>query len=255
MLSTPFFHSRARILLRGGCDLMQLLPYLKFRHLDCEFNHLRYHRDHTAFAVDCLDRDERLEAESRRNVPFVWDNTFETALFSGKYDVVVLSCLINYIQAVYRSRENPRFRLAYGNWTSPATGDDYKWLNEHFDCTGRISAEEMEGDLRRIIDALPTGTLVVLINGCEVEHENPAEPGMCRSHHELNAVVDRVLAQCPGTRLVDMRKLVEGRKDLADNIRHYNREVYRRMADCLSDVVDGATGGWLVRAAAKWRSS
>lgn len=253
MLGKKAFHSRARILLRGGCDLMQLLPYLKFRHIECEFNHLKYHRDHTAFAVDCLLRDERLMAESRKNVPFVWDNTFETSLFSGRHDVVIFSCLIDYIQAVYRSRENPDFRLAYGNWTRPAVGDDYRWLNEHFECTGRISAGEFEEDLARIFAALPSGTIVVLINGCEVEHENPAEPGMLQAHRELNEVVDRVVRRHPNARLLDMRSLVEGRGDLTDNIRHYKREVYRRMADRLTEIVDGETGGWMVRLAAKWR--
>lgn len=234
---------------------MQMLPYLKFRHLDCEFNHLKFHRDHTVFAVDCLERDERLIEESRRNVPFVWDNTFETKLFSGKYDVVVLSCLIDYIQAVYKSKENGRFRLAYGNWTDPAVGEEYRWLNEHFDCTGRISEDELEDDLNRIIEALPTKTLIVMINGCEVEHENPREPGMCRSHRELNAVIDRVVARYPRTRLLDMREIVKGRDDLQDNIRHYNRDVYRRMAMRLSELVNRESGGWLVRLVAKWRNT
>jgi FkbH-like protein len=253
-LDKRVFHSHARILLRGGCDLMQMLPYLKFRHLDCEFNHLKYHRDHTVFAVDCLERDERLMAESRKNVPFVWDNTFETGLFSGKYDVVVLSCLIDYIQAVYRSKENHAFRLAYGNWTRPEADAANSWLGEHFDNIGRISAEDFEDDLCRIIDALPPRTLVVFINGCEVEHENPAEPGMCRSHRELNAVVDKVVERhSRRARLIDMRKIIAGRGDLTDNIRHYKREVYRRMAESLTEIVDGATGGWVVRMASRWR--
>ncbi len=237
------------VLLRGGCDLLQMEPYLKFRRLTCEFNHRRYHRDHTAFALDAYryKGDPRL-AEICENVPFLWKNTFDTGVYDSSYDVVVFSLLIDYIQAVYRHCSDAGLRLGYGVWMRPLSHENIEpfkageldWFLDNFLCTGRVSAQELKEDLEFIRGHMAPDVHLVLINGCEVAHENPLEPGTLAVHVELNKAIDEfVAAHGSNTHLLDMRKIVTRREQLTNNIRHYQRDVYWKMARELMDITAG----------------
>ena len=217
---------------------------MDFDRLDCEFNYLRYHRDHTVFAVDVLSRSLFL-AEIAKKVPFLWSDTFDTAIYDGNHDMVVFSVLMDYIQAVYRFDADSSVRIAHGGWMRPLSSsytashspEDLDWFFRHFTCTGRISPEEFRNDLETIRAHIPAGVHLVLINGCEVPHENPDEPGTLECHVALNKVVDEfVAAHGENTHLLDMRRLVTRREQLTNNIRHYTRDVYHAMACELADI-------------------
>ena len=263
-------HVGLRVLMRGGCDLRQMEQYLDFERLDCEFNYLRYHRDHTVFAVDVLSRSPFL-AEIAKKVPFLWRDTFDTAIYDGNHDVVVFSVLIDYIQAVYQFDADASVRIAHGGWMRPLSTtytsshslEDLDWFFRHFTCTGCISPEEFRNDLETMRAHIPAGVHLVLINGCEVPHENPDEPGMFECHVALNKVVDEfVAAHGENTHLLDMRRLVTHRGQLTNNIRHYTRDVYHDMAMKLMEIAAEieareplAAVRWLRRAVWKVRRS
>ena len=231
---------RLSVLLRGGCDLFQMEQYLKFKRLVCEFNHRRFHRDHTAFAIDShrYKGDPRL-AEICERVPFLWKNTFDTGIYDPSYDVVVFSLLIDYIQAVFRHRSDPGLRIGYGAWMKPLSREnlgpfgagELDWFLDNFRVADRMSAQDLKDDLEFIRGHMHPEVHLVLINGCEVEHENPLEPGTLAMHVELNRAIDEFVAAHGGnTHLLDMRRIVTRREQLTDNIRHYQRDVYWRMA-------------------------
>lgn len=238
------------VLLRGGCDLRQMEQYLAFDSVDCEFNHLNYHRDHTVFAVDMISPSAALE-EIKTRVPFLCQNVFDTSLYDGRHDIIVFSLLIDYIQAVYRFNADPSIRIAHGVWMMPLSDiytakyskDDLEWLFENFTCTGRITAEELRSDLEKIRSCIPPHVHLIMINGCEVSHENPDEQGTLEVHVELNRVVDSfVAAHAVNTHLLDMRRIVTSRDRLTNNIRHYTREVYRDMAVKIEEIASEIEG-------------
>ncbi len=262
---------RVSVLLRGGCDLSQMEQYLRFRRLDCEFNHRRFHRDHTAFALSAYRfKGNPILDEIRRKTPFLWENAFETDVFGASHDVVVFSLLIDYIQAVFRYNSNPDLRVAYGVWMRPVSkenlgpfkAEELNWFLENFTGTGRIGAEELKADLRFIRSHMPPDVHLVLINGCEVQHENPQEQGTLAAHRELNKAVDAFLAECPeNTHLLDMRRIVTRREQLTNCIRHYQRDVYWEMAQELMRIVSEiaekrarGTPSFLKRIATAWKT-
>ncbi len=253
--------SSASVLVRGGCDLHQMFQYLRFRKLDAEFNLLGFHRDHTAYAVDAINPSSCLE-DIRRNVPFVKDNFFDTGIFSGEHDVVVMSVLVDYVQAVFRSRSNPDVRIAYGDFRRPLsrgftgkyTEGSLDWFFRNFEYTGLIGADELIGDLEMIRRRIPGHVRLVLINGCEVEHENPDEHGAVEVHRRLNRAIDAFVSSHANVQLLDMRKIVTRRDQLTNNIRHYSREVYFRMAEELHSLIGGHEDVRSVRSAIRSRA-
>lgn len=239
-------NKQLKVLIKGGCDLAQLEPYLGIRDLTCEFNYLNYHRDHTVYDIEAYVSDKQILNHLVKQLPFLYKNTFSTKLYRGDFDVIVLSLLMDYSQAVYCHKENPSLKVAYGNFLQPLTSADcgdftaveLKWFFENFSFAGRISSEEFLHNLNFIREHIPQRTKLIVINGCEIPHENPNEKERHLVHRELNETVDRFVENADNTYLLDMRKLVHSRTDLTDNIRHYTRQIYFAMAQELINIMN-----------------
>lgn len=243
---------KRRILIRGGCDLSQMEQYLGGVY-KCEFNYLRYHRDHTFYLCSSCQGDKDLLDGIVKKVPFLYKNSFETEIFDKGNDIVVMSVLMDYTQAVYAYNKNHNIKVAYGNFLTPLSEentdvyslDELKWFFDNFTCTGRISAEELKRNLEYLRENIPGHVKLVIINGAEVPFENEDEPDRYIIHKEYNWVVDRFVKDNDNTELLDVRKFVTRREDMTDNIRHYRRNVYYQMARALDEIIYGATGGKL----------
>lgn len=237
---------KKKILVRGGCDLSQLMSYLGNSKIDCEFNHLSFHRDHTVFAVGANTVANATLQKIINEVPFLYENSFQTAIFSEEYDVIVMSVLMDYTQAVYSYKGNNMVKVAYGQFTAPLslentgkyTRDELKWFFEHFCYEGRITAEQFEHNLNYIRNHIPNHTKLILINGCEIAHENENEPNRYLTHIEMNKVVDKFINSSDNSYLLDMRNIITGREDLTDNLRHYKRHIYYEMAKELTKLIN-----------------
>lgn len=203
VLSThPHKGKKAKILIRGGCDLSQLEPYLADNNIQCEFNHLRYHRDHTVFALMAYRRDREHIAETLNqildNVPFLYKNAFTTDMYNDDNDVVVISVLMDYEQAVYYFHGEEDIKIAYGNFDNPLSrknlasysAEELEWFFRNFSGGERISYTDFDNNLQFIRDHIPSHVKLVIINGAEVSHENPNEPDRYIIHQEYNHVVD-----------------------------------------------------------------
>lgn len=242
---------KAKILIRGGCDLSQLKPYLPDDNIQCEFNHLRYHRDHTVFALMAYMRNEDHMAETLNQIldrcPFLYENAFTTDMYNEDNDVVVISVLMDYEQAVYYFHGEKDLKIAYGNFDNPLSrqnlasfrAEELEWFFRNFTGGERISYTDFDNNLQFIRDHIPSHVKLVIINGAEVSHENPNEPDRYLIHREYNHVVDCFVKRNQNTELLDVRKLVTCRNDLTDNIRHYQRNIYYEMARELSRIIYG----------------
>lgn len=236
---------KKNIVLRGGCDLYSMMSYIHNKSITTEFNFRRFHRDHTFLTCGCIRYDRKMQNFLTKNIAFLNDDCFDTEIFSPKTDVVVLSLLMDYVQKVYHLKDNPEIKVAYGDFNKnldftafdcSETGEEF--IRNELIPDGRISLEQFKENLQYIRDHIDKRKLLILINGCEVPSTNPDEYGREKIHQEYNHVVDEfVNDHRENTKLLDMRKLVLSQDNLADNIRHYKRDVYYKMAMELSHLL------------------
>lgn len=240
---------KSKILIRGGCDLSQMEPYLSGLSLDCEFNHLNYHRDHSVYALDILSDDfKQYRDEIVKKVPFVDESNFQTRMFNDKYDYIVISVLLDYSQGIYEFKECPGIKLAHGSFlhemnrenTLKFAPESMNWFFDNFDFVGRTTLEQFKEYLGVLRKNISKNTKIIFINGCEVPHEYEYEKDIVNVHVEMNGVLDKFVKSTENVYLLDMRKIVTKREELTDNIRHYTRDVYYKMANELVNIINSS---------------
>lgn len=236
-----------KILIRGGCDLQQMEYYLKYGKdaVKCEFNHLNYHREHTVLTKGILTYEDDIKKKLIQKVAFLYTDCFKSEIFSGKYDVVVYSVLMDYVQKVYELKNYPDVKVAYGGFDVNISNDEIDtWDEEEREFyknnlvdVGGISNSEFRANLQFIRDNIGANTKLIIINGCEVALDNDAEKNYHLRHIEMNKVVDDFVKENSNTYLLDIRKYVKSKEQLTNNIRHYQRNVYYHMAKELIELI------------------
>lgn len=241
-----------KIIMRGGCDLNQLLPYLPDQeNIVCEFNNLDFHRDHSFINRGCLEYGKDDKEYLQSNIAFLDENCFNTEIYSKKYDVIIISVLMDYVQCVYHLKKNPTLRVAYGDFDSPDLTKHEKYETEWTECErnfikenlvpeGMISKEDFYSNLEFIYNNIGNAQLII-INGCEVPSvdENELKNQRHLIHKEFNSVIDSFIENHPRAVLCDMRKIIISSDLLTNNIRHYKRTVYYNIANELASIIYG----------------
>ncbi len=238
------------IVLRGGCDLMQLLPYIRNsdKYIKCEFNHLDFHRDHTHIIRQIKELPESEKHNLVENLNFYDNDCFETEIFNNNNKVVVISVLMDFVQNVYHLKRNKNIKICFGDFDFPVISDERmsKWSNEEkefwngVESEGQISSEEFYSNLTFIRNNLSKDTILILINGAEVPSTNSTELNNKRHlvHKKYNLIIDEFIKNNSfNTKLLDVRKIVTSTSMLNDNIRHYKRECYYEMAKELVSII------------------
>lgn len=228
------------ILVKGGCDLSQMLSYLEFESIDTEFNTLSHHNDHSMFLRGSFEYSDSDKEFLVSHFPFLGRNTYDTKMFAGEYDIVIWSLLMDYSENVYQVKCKPKLKIAYGDFLLPyiIDGDferdnlDEQYYRNELISLGRISDDEFLDNLEAVVDKLGEKTKLILINGCEVKSTNPLEADNDRAgvQKHFNRLVDSFIQAHKNVFVLDMRKIISKSDDLNEHIRHYKRYVYYKMA-------------------------
>lgn len=240
---------RIRVLMLGGCDLEQMCHYIDTDRIELikEFNYpnkqgVPVHKEHTCYLRAIKEYGKDVLAEIKK-LPFGDGRMFDTILFSGDYDVLVYSALMNYTQDVYQHKEKC-YKVAYGGYASKENAFEYIPKIEGYDFShdyvfcGQQRTEEFLTDLEWLGKEILKP--IIFINGAEVPDFNPSEPGACQRHHEMNGVLDKFIAtHADKCSLLDMRAIVKSREDNKDNIRHYQRPIYIKLAEEMMTLIFG----------------
>lgn len=240
---------KVKILFVGGCDLSQLCHYI-----DCnkftvvtDFNYpnkrgVPVHREHTVYLRDNLEatlQEKNLIAE----LPFGddVDDFFDMKLFEGDYDILVYSPLMNYTHDVYRHKKSG-FKVAIGGYGTTesyfhsmnAIGEVERFENEYV-FEGQQTVEDFKEDLKWLISKIKKP--IIFLNGSEVPDFNPNEKGACNRHKIMNLALNEVVADHVNCFVIDVRKYVTSRREVKDNLRHYQRTVYVSLAEDVMSLV------------------
>ncbi len=251
--SVPAPGRSVRTLMVGGCDLQATVQFLGGA-IATDFSRSSetgalIHVEHTEILRQSVPGLTPAQQRVVDRLPFLDRQAFASpAVVAPEYDVLVYSVLMDYTQGLYRHRSTglvvPWNQLDQdvtdpGTWDAieakfGAGGADrafLRWFAEEFDAQGSQSVERFTENVRWLAATVPAGTQVILINGAEVPFANPEEPDRHLRHRTMNAALDEVVGELSNVTVCDVRSFIRSEDDLTDNIRHYRRHAYLRMAE------------------------
>ena len=256
-----------KILLKGPCDLFQIKDcLLKTDTIDAELTHINREtgvnigvHNHVLHIIQSLTLTDEQKRQVIDENPFTDETFYATGMFSGRYDVVCLSVLLNANHGVYKRRETGQL-LAIGehaflltdekyhegyisgkiyNENCKFTGDFLAEFSEKYEFMGRVEAAQLRESLEYIRKRLPEHTLLILGLGTELpylKNKNPAYEGRHETHKEYNAVLRELCAAHTNIRLIDPNRYVLEQSHYADMINHYSRMVYYKLAQDIIEI-------------------
>lgn len=248
---------RNKILMIGGCDVEQLFHYLiSDKGIDYYFNYpsgkygIAAHRDGIQYLYGSMNFSEEGKKIIYETVPFT-EPKYYSLPDLNRYDVIIYSALIDYVQCVYVNKIDSSLAVSFGDFTDSIKGgwdserqsllklgmpeDKIRLFADNWESVGAIEPDAYEYKLNSIFGDF-RGELL-LIGG--VENKYPLEDAKYVSHHiTLNSVL-RSFAQKRKalTVFLDMDELINSNDDFTDALRHYKREVYLRMAEKIIRIV------------------
>jgi FkbH-like protein len=255
--------SSSRVLLKGGCDLWTVNSFLGGA-IKTEFTYpspsgAEVHGDNTEILRRSSPETLREFGEIIDRLPFLDRAAYRSRLARAPKSIgtMIYSVLMDYAQGVYRLRGTD-FAVPYEQFDIDATDESnwphleerwgdvgidrpfLEWFAERFDYEGPQSEEGFKDNIRwmagRLSDA---GARLIILNGAEVpfEHRRGWEPDRHLHHKRMNEVLEEVVAELPNAAICDVRPFVTVREDLKDNLRHYTRQAYMRIAEHLAELV------------------
>ena len=241
-----------RILMVGSCDLASTAQFLGGDiQLELDYPGPTGTIVHVGHTETIRQSVEGLTVEQLRVVdrlPMVDRGVFRSSVVtSAGYDLLVYSVLTDYTQALYRHRElgilfpwhqfevdvtDPRVWPALeARFAREGTDRAYlQRFSEEFEFEGVITTERFEENIRWLAGAIPEGARIVFVNGAEIPFPKPRETERHLHHRRMNAALDRVVQDLHNATVCDVRTFLSGPEDFTDNIRHYHRRTYLRMA-------------------------
>ncbi len=236
------------ILIAGGCDLFQLHHFLKSQAgIDTYFNYpsekygVELHRDSLIYLYGSRYYSRKQHETIIENFPFVEQDFFAFPRLD-KYDLVIYSPLVDYVQNTYAYREDPGVVISWGDFTNP-TGyiyDEKKFLesagltdaaivelSSKWVPLGPISPADFSSRLKSVFGDYK-GKLI-LVGGAS-EYFPGGQEKYIEQHVRLNKALKSFQEIRPDTFFVDIDSFLSGPGDFAGSVRHYQKVVYSRLA-------------------------
>ncbi|MBC6989188.1 hypothetical protein [Hymenobacter sp. BT491] len=278
--SPPVVSTQLRILLKGGCDLGQMTPFLQAFQLSVieEFNYVNenqipVHIEHTALLRAGHELPATEQQRLAKSLPFLGQEAFDTKLWSADYDALIYSPLMDYTQDLYREKATG-LNIPFGGYHDLTTADPaalaarykqrrFRGMDEaflqrfrhDFQFEGQISPLRFKQNLRWLREQLPSALPVFFLNGAEIEVPGSNEPGAKERHIIMNQALAEFVAEADNCFLIDVRDFVRTPADVTNNLRHYHRAHYRTLAQQVAEAISAWHGRQLPRSVwADWRA-
>lgn len=245
---------KTKYLILGGCDLDQVVHYIG-GDIETEFNTvnkfgINVHSEHT-----CILTDDHLEkySDSINQYENLYGMSLNSKIDSSKWDVLIYSPLNDYSRALYRHNELDYvvpFDAFKINWVQMNTSQNpkhlEKWNRENqekfkkdFEYLGPINTEVFYSNIRKLSTKY-SDRQIFLLTGSEVklQTERHWEQGMERRHKQMNLILEQLENELDNVSLIDVRTICKTKEEHSDNIRHYKKEVYYKIAQLIVEKSD-----------------
>lgn len=255
-----------RILMKGPCDMSHSLVYIKGSdQIDTDFTYVsnadgqiidaHNHSVHIEGLHTYTDRDKEAIV---RDCIFVDPAMLSGTFFTGKYDLIILSTLIESTYQIYR-KKGTDIRVVFGglDLTDPASWDHYinrttytggnvfteeylRSFSEQYECLGLTTPEMYVSFLRKCLDWLPKETSLCLILGTTKLFDG--QENVKERHRQLNDAIKAFSLTHPRIKYIDIDDCVNDPSDFAGEINHFSSRIYFEIAQKIIAVIQSVTG-------------
>lgn len=259
------------VLIKGPCDLFQVLPYIADKSIiDTEFTYVNSNgvtiesTGHTTHIVEALRLSEQEKQRILNEVPFADAGIYNDNIYKGEYELVIISILQDANLGVYRRKETGEqiaFLEGYHpiterkNWDAYINGEyntaGFKFTKkcleefaEKYEFVGINSPEQIVKNLKFIKEHLPIKCELAVMLGGELYYEKntfPAYENRHLVHKEINDVI-RNAADSIGLKLIDVNKYLVDQSSFYDHFNHYIKPVYYQLAGEIVALINEQTG-------------
>ncbi len=249
-----------KILLRGGCDLLQMENYLHYEGIDTVnemnyslANNISIHREHTELLIQSQSLTQGVKEQVAKENPFLDLGAFKTKVFEENYDILVYSLLMDYTQELYTHKEK-NVTVPFGGYYNVFEINNIELENKYkskkiecldesffenfknaYEYKGKIDEKNFKKNLTYLRNN--TKVPIIFINGAEVGNEHINEVGSLKRHKIMNGYLDEFIKENNNVYLLDLRNIVIDKDCTTDNIRHYKRHIYLKMAKELINII------------------
>lgn len=264
-LETTIQGTNLKLFFKGGCDLSQMLFYLNnyeisiYEETNYVNNGIPIHAEHSQIIVDSINKNNKEISQIIEKTPFLDEESYNTKIFSEKYNVLVYSVLMDYTQDLYKNDigYSVPFGGYYGDLTDPIKEDYFvtrfsksglksltraaiRSFSKTHKSIGQITPSEFINNLNQIRKNLDPDIQIVFINGSEIALDNEEKEALNRHILMNNALKDFVKTN-HNCHILDVRNFVKTQEDVTDNIRHYSRNIYNLISKELIIILDQLT--------------
>ena len=255
-----------RILMKGPCDMSHSLVYIKGSdQIDTEFTYVsnadgqiidaHNHSVHIEGLHTYTDRDKEAIVQDCIFVdPAMLSGTF----FTGKYDLIILSTLIESTYQIYRKKgtdirvvfgsldmTNPDCWSHYINRTTYTSGNVFteeflRSFYEKYECLGLTTPEMYVSFLQKCLDWLPEETSLCLVLGATKGFDGQEDVKLL--HLGINEAVKAFALEHSRIKYVEIDDCISGPSDFEGEINHFSSRVYYEIAQRLIAVIQSVTG-------------
>lgn len=258
--------ARRRILLKGPCDLSHSLVYIKGSdRFDTEFTYISNKEgqiidahNHSVHILGLHTYSEKDKEDIVRDCFFVDPAMLTGSFFTKKYDLIVLSTLIESTYQIYQ-KKGTDIRVVFGgldmtdsnNWDAYINKKTYTGENnfteeflqafsENYECIGLTTPEMYESFLYNCLLWLPEKTSLCLILGATRFYEGQEE--VKSRHLAINEVVKRVSKKSPRIRFIELDDCIHNSADFDGEINHFTSRVYYELGLRIIQIIQDVTG-------------
>lgn len=267
--------SHAKVIFKGACDLKVMSEYLYTDQIIEEYtytsstrcNYIEHH-NHSTNYLQWPFLSKEYKKELLDECIFNDEEMFNTSLYDNDVAIVFLSTMIEPNLGIYR-RKCDGFLIAFGEnkypLTDPANWDKYinnelftadnsfsrEWLESFsakYEFIGSLSPIQIIKNAEELLSKLPKTTMVCYILGSETEFENNVQEnyiGRNLIYKEMNKLYRDLALRNDRVLLIDVNDFIQSQKDFTNNINHFQRHIYYRIAMKANEYIESYTGNKL----------
>ena len=255
-----------RILMKGPCDLSHSLVYIKGAgQIDTEFTYVSNAagqvidaHNHSVHIEGLHTYSEQDKKELAADCLFIDPAMLSGTFFRNKYDLIVLSTLIESTYQIYR-KKGTDLRVVFGgnDLTNPAHWGGYvnkeyytggnnftreylESFSRKYECLGLTTPEMYVSFLEKCLAWLPEATSLCLILGATKLFDG--QEAVKERHRRLNEAIKIFASDHPRVKFIEIDDCLNDPSDFAGEINHFSSRVYYEIAQRMIGVIRSVTG-------------